>query len=133
MGRKPIERKYLKPTDGRKNNGRKKGDNYKKPVVRGTSAMNKAKKERINKYAVNSMTSVFGSEKEAFESLAQLAKDGSFPHMKLLLEYAYGKPEDLVASDNKGRGQTFNIQNIFTGSASKSETEDTDFEMVEDE
>lgn len=132
MGRKPIERKYIKPTDGRKNNGRQKGDNYKKPRVRTSSAMNKAKKERINLYAVNSMTTVFGSEKEAFESLAQLAKDGSFPHMKLLLEYAYGKPEDLVPSDGKKNGATFNIQNIFTGNSTAMSEDDTEFEVVED-
>ncbi len=29
MGRKPKERKYVKPTDGRQNNGRKRGEKVK--------------------------------------------------------------------------------------------------------
>jgi len=131
MGRKPIERKYLKPTDGRKNNGRSKGETYKKSTTPKVYT-NKAKKERITAYAVNAMKDIFGSEKEAFQDLAEKAKEGSFPHMKLFLEYAYGKPEDLVASDDKGRGQTFNIQNIFTGNSTATTQDDTEFEVVED-
>ena len=131
MGRKPIERKYLKPTDGRKNNGRAKGDRYKKPKL-SRSSLNKAKKERISLYAINAMKEVFGSEKEAFQDLAEKAKDGSFPHMKLFLEYAYGKPEDLVSGEAKGRGQTFNIQNIFTGTSSLEGAEESDFQIIEE-
>lgn len=130
MGRKPIERKYLKPTDGRKNNGRKKGENYKKPTV-SKSSMNKAKKERISQYAIKAMTEVFGSEREAFQALAEKAKEGSFPHMKLFLEYAYGKPEDLVSGETK-KGATFNIQNIFTGTSTAEGAEESDFEIVEE-
>lgn len=130
MGRKPIERKYLKPTDGRKNNGRSKGEVYKKPKLPRTHT-NKAKKERISAYAIHAMKEVFGSEKEAFQELATKAKDGSFPHMKLFLEYAYGKPEDLVSGEAK-KGATFNIQNIFTGNATATTQDDTEFEVVED-
>jgi len=85
MGRKPKERKYVKSTDGRKNNGRKRGEKVNKPVkkVMATpSAMNKAKKDRVNIYALNAMKQVFGSEEAAWESLAEKAKD-SFPHLKL--------------------------------------------------
>lgn len=131
MGRKPIERKYIKSNDGRQNNGRKKGQKN-KPVEATPRRLNKAKKERIALYAVNAMRSVFGSEKEAFESLAEKARDGSFPHFKLLLEYGYGKPEDLVSGDVK-KGATFNIQNIFTGTQEKKDdTEETDFEIIEE-
>ena len=131
MGRKPIERKYIKSNDGRQNNGRKKGQKN-KPVEATPRRLNKAKKERIALYAVNAMRSVFGSEKEAFESLAEKARDGSFPHFKLLLEYGYGKPEDLVSGDVK-KGATFNIQNIFTGTQEKKDdTEEGDFEIIEE-
>lgn len=132
MGRKPIERKYIKPTDKRKNNGRKKGDTYKKPA-RTSGAVTKAKKARIRSYAVKAMEDVFGSQAEAMTSLAQQAKDGSFPHMKLLLEYGFGKPEDLVVSDGKGSGATFNIQNIFTGSEEvKDKTEESDYTIIDE-
>ena len=92
MGRKPKERKYVKSTDGRKNNGRKRGEKVNKPirkVMATPSAMNKAKKDRVNIYALNAMKEVFGSEEKAWESLAEKAKD-SFPHLKLLFEYKYG-------------------------------------------
>tara|TARA_B110000459_G_scaffold575_1_gene607 strand:- start:4906 stop:5331 length:426 start_codon:yes stop_codon:yes gene_type:complete len=90
---------YIKPNDGRKNNGRKKGDNYgnKKTLIKSSSQLTPAKKERISIYALNAMKNVFGSEEEAWKALAEQAKD-SFAHMNLLWQYRYGKPQD--GSDN---------------------------------
>ena len=124
MGRKPKERKYVKPTDGRKNNGRKRGEKVNKPVkkVMATpSAMNKAKKDRVNIYALNAMKQVFGSEEAAWESLAEKAKD-SFPHLKLLFEYKYGKPEDVV-DDTKPK-VNINIKNLFAGNQDEEKKDD---------
>lgn len=59
----------------------------------------KAKKERISSYAVSAMKEVFGSEKDAFIHMAELAKK-NFNQMKLLMEYAYGKPSDSINSDS---------------------------------
>ena len=113
MGRKPKERKYVKPTDGRKNNGRKKGDRVNKPITATPRGLNKAKKDRVHIYALNAMKEVFGSEEKAWESLAEKAKD-SFPHLKLLFEYKYGKPEDVGV--NEGRPKVnINIKNLFAG------------------
>jgi len=123
MGRKPKERKYVKPTDGRQNNGRKRGEKVNKPVkkVMATpSAMNKAKKDRVNIYALNAMKRVFGSEEAAWESLAEKAKD-SFPHLKLLFEYKYGKPEDVGLDEGKPK-VNINIKNLFAGN----QDDDTD-------
>ena len=116
MGRKPKERKYVKPTDGRKNNGRKRGEKVNSPVkkVMATSgALNKAKKDRVHIYALNAMREVFGSEEKAWESLAHKAKD-SFPHLKLLFEYKYGKPEDVGLNEGKPK-VNINIKNLFAG------------------
>lgn len=113
MGRKPKQRKYVKPTDGRKNNGRKKGDRVNKPITATPRGLNKAKKDRVHIYALNAMKEVFGSEEKAWESLAEKAKD-SFPHLKLLFEYKYGKPEDVGI--NEGRPKVnINIKNLFAG------------------
>jgi hypothetical protein len=60
----------------------------------------KAKKDRIASYAVSAMKEVFGSEKDAFIHMAELAKK-NFNQMKLLMEYAYGKPSDSINSDSK--------------------------------
>ena len=116
MGRRPKERKYVKPTDGRKNNGRKRGEKVNSPVKKimaTPSALNKAKKDRVHIYALNAMKEVFGSEEKAWESLAEKAKD-SFPHLKLLFEYKYGKPEDVGLNEGKPK-VNINIKNLFAG------------------
>ncbi|SKB35117.1 hypothetical protein [Maribacter arcticus] len=74
--------------DGRKFNGGHSTKGYagRKP---------KADEDRIRTLSINSLESIFGSEEKAFEHIATKAKD-SFPHLKLLLEYAYGKPKESV-------------------------------------
>lgn len=80
--------------DGRKNNGRKPGTKIQKQAAKMTPAkLNKAKKERIKLYGINAIKEQYGSEEGFFKHLAEAARD-SFPHLKLLMEYAYGKPED---------------------------------------
>ena len=132
MGRKPKERKYVKPTDGRKNNGRKKGESVNKPVkkVMATpSSMNKAKKDRINIYALNAMKQVFGSEEAAWESLAEKAKE-SFPHLKLLFEYKYGKPGEPLSDESKPK-LNINIKNLFANN--KEESDNDIIDMTDEE
>lgn len=53
----------------------------------------KADEERIRTLTISSLIKTFGSEQAAFDNIAKQAKD-SFPHLKLLLEYAYGKPKE---------------------------------------
>ena len=131
MGRKPKERKYVKPTDGRKNNGRRKGDKVNKPlkpITATPSALNSAKKDRMHIYALNAMRSVFGSEEKAWESLAEKAKD-SFPHLKLLFEYKYGKPGDSDFGNDKPK-MNINIKNLFAGN--KEDDEQDIIDITED-
>tara|TARA_R110000850_G_scaffold25917_2_gene74647 strand:- start:461 stop:850 length:390 start_codon:yes stop_codon:yes gene_type:complete len=87
----------IKPTDGRKGNSRKKSipslavpenERSNKP------AMNSAKKDRKKQYAKKAIKNVFGSEVNAFESLAKKAEEGSYNHMKLLMDFAYGDEKD---------------------------------------
>ena len=124
MGRKPKQYKYVKENDGRRNNGRKQGVRN-VPVVRPTSsaAINNAKRNRVGIYALNAMSKVFGSEEEAWESLAEQAKS-SFPHLKLLFEYKYGKPLDKP--EEKQQKVNINIKNLFTGSQEEDKTIDLD-------
>lgn len=96
MGRAKQNSAYIKPNDGRRNNGRKKGEKYgskAKTLIKSSAQLTPAKKERISTYALNAMKEVFGSEEEAWKSLAEQAKD-SFAHMNLLWQYRYGKPTD---------------------------------------
>tara|TARA_R110001632_G_scaffold222790_1_gene354232 strand:+ start:447 stop:833 length:387 start_codon:yes stop_codon:yes gene_type:complete len=91
----------IKSTDGRKGNSRKKSipvlpvpDNERsnKP------AMNQAKKNRKKQYAKKAIKNVFGSEVNAFESLAKKAEEGSYNHMKLLLDFAYGDEKEETST-----------------------------------
>ena len=50
---------------------------------------------KIKNFALNAMVEVFGSEEKAWQSLSKQAKD-SFPHLKLLFEYRYGKPKERI-------------------------------------
>lgn len=87
----------IKPTDGRRNNKRKKSIPL-KPVPQGERsnkpALNKAKKSRQKTYAKKAIKNVFGSEVAMFESMAKKAKDGSYNHMKLLTDIAYKEEGD---------------------------------------
>ena len=120
MGRKPKQYKYVKEYDGRRNNGRKPGIRN-VSVVRPTSvaSVNNAKRSRIGIYALNAMAKTFGSEEAAWESLAEQAKQ-SFPHLKLLFEYKYGKP--LETPEEKQQKVNINIKNLFTGTQEDDKT-----------
>ena len=91
-----MNSKEIKPTDGRKGNSRKKSI-PKLPVPQiersNKPAMNQAKKSRKKQYAKKAIKNVFGSEVATFESLAKKAEEGSFNHMKLLMDFAYGEDD----------------------------------------
>ncbi len=102
--------KEIKPTDGRKGNSRKKSI-PKLPVPdkerSNKPALNTAKKNRKKLYAKKAIKNVFGSEVNAFESLAKKAEEGSYNHMKLLLDFAYG--EEKETTTNKVQAPTINF------------------------
>lgn len=124
MGRKPKEFKYIKKNDGRRNNGRKKGDRPLAKTNATPAAINEAKKDRIGIYALNAMKEVFGSEEEAWAELAKQAKS-SFAHMKLLFEYKYGKPTESVDYTSGGQKLDIPITNIFAGTQQTPEVDNT--------
>ena len=96
---KHIKSEETSKHDGRKYNKRlaPKPISTKDKMVK-PARTTKAKKERIASYAVSAMKEVFGSEKDAFIHMAELAKK-NFNQMKLLMEYAYGKPSDSINAD----------------------------------
>lgn len=102
MGRRPKS-KEITDNDARRHNKRlpPKVQLDGSPTVY-PAQTNQAKKAAVSRYSVKAMKDVFGSEQEALKSLAQFAKEGSLGHMKLLLEYGFGKPEDI----ERGSGTT---------------------------
>jgi|TARA_R100000951_G_scaffold5367_2_gene5897 hypothetical protein len=100
--------------DGRKNNKRlapKPLSSKQKLSV--PSRTTKAKKDRVESYAISAMKSEFGSEKDFFVHLAGQAKE-SFNALKLFMEYAYGKPSDVISNSGRSNSKsapqiTFNV------------------------
>lgn len=81
--------------DGRKNNGSKKGGNP------GAGRPTKAREEHVRKLGLDAIENTFGSIEKYYEHIAKEAKD-SFPHLKLLQEYVFGKPKEIfeVVTEN---------------------------------
>jgi len=97
--------------DGRRNNGRKPGfkvKNVKKVEKLTPAKLNKAKKERIQLYAINAIRTEFGSEEEFFMHLARESKK-SYNHLKLMMEYGYGKPSEDSHSGGEKKAPVINF------------------------
>lgn len=98
----PIPKKnkpHVKPNDGRKHNVGVTKDKRREPKLT-PAKFNKAKKDRIPIHAINSIKHEFGSEENFFSWLAERSRKSNY-HLGKLLDYAYGKPEDI---DRAGKG-----------------------------
>lgn len=99
-----MNSKEIKSIDGRKGNSRKKSI-PKLPIPQGERsnkpALNQAKKSRKKQYAKKAVKSVFGSEIAMFETLAKKAKEGSYNHMKLLVDTMYEEDKDNATTTVK--------------------------------
>lgn len=125
----PIAKKHsnnIKPTDGRKGNGKNKQGIkavQAKKASMTPARLNQAKKDQIGTYALKAMKKVFGSEEEAWETLAEKAKD-SFAHMNLLFQYRYGKPMDKLPENNQDKNNA-PVINFFASPQQIHEMEET--------
>lgn len=125
----------IKSTDGRKNNKRLPAKvQLNGPVTSKPARINEAKKKKISNYAVNAMKKVFGSEQQAMETLAEFGKKGSLGHMKLLMEYGFGKPNEMndTGNSNKSVAPVINFYNN-PPQIEQNNTIDIDAEEVEEE
>jgi len=134
MAKKPKSNE-IKSTDGRKYNKRLPSKvKLKGSVTTKPAAMNQAKKDRVGKFAINAIKKVYGNEAGAMEKLAELSED-SFQHMKLLLEYAYGKAGENIQEQAPRRtnAPVINFFNTQLPEGDKEEdTIDIDSEEVDD-
>lgn len=60
----------------------------------------KADEEKIRRLGENAIISVYGSIEKYYEHIAKESKD-SFPHLKLLQEYVFGKPTERIVIDDE--------------------------------
>ena len=90
--------------DGRKNNGAKKGEN------RGQGRKPKAKEEQVRRLGLDAITKVYGSIEKYYQHIAKESMD-SFPHLKLLQEYVFGKPKETIVVEGDEENE-FNLKNL---------------------
>ena len=74
--------------DGRKKNG---GHSTKGKAGR----KSKADELKVRKLGIDAIESVYGSVEDYYKFIAKESKE-SFPHLKLLQEYVFGKPKETV-------------------------------------
>lgn len=116
MGRRPANNLYKKALDGRNHNGSKKGDKQLRAIeqdLKGLNADTKAKQNRNAVYATNAIREVFGSETDFWVHVAEKSKE-SFNHMKILTEYAFGKPSDGSSNGNSNAKLDIPVINFFS-------------------
>ena len=125
----PVPKKnksHIKPTDGRKHNkGVKKGSRGSSKLT--PAKLNKAKRARMELYAINAIREKFGSEEAVFEFIAEQALKGKQYYMTKLLDYAYGDPRDIDRSQLKEESKTPKI--VFVNqNAPKEEIQEIEYE-----
>jgi len=120
----PLPKKnkaHIKPTDGRKHNKGTQSDKRVRKAPKLTPAkLNKAKRARMELYAINAIRERFGSEEAVFDFIADQAFKGKQYYMTKLLEYAYGDPRDIDRSQLKEESATPKI--VFINNQPKDDT-----------
>lgn len=69
---------------------------------KGAGRKTKAEEDKVKTISIKALTSVFGSEEKAMMFIAKEAKT-SFQHLKMIIEYAYGKPSEKVDVTSNGK------------------------------
>ena len=71
---------------------------------KGAGRKSKAEELKVQKLGLDAIQEVYGSVEDYYKYIAKESKD-SFPHLKLLQEYVFGKPKETIE-------QTHNITNF---------------------
>lgn len=77
--------------DGRANNG---------GARKGAGRKRKADEEKVRRLGESAIIEVYGSLKGYYIHIAKESKE-SYPHLKLLQEYVFGKPKEVVILDDE--------------------------------
>lgn len=125
--RNPVSQ--VKDSDGRKNNGRKPGQEVSMTAAKLTPAkLNKAKKERIRLHALNGIIDQFGTEEDFWVAVAAQAKT-SFRHLEFLAKYAFPNPSEI---DVQGPARSMPTINFISTSPVQVQENTIDIDEEED-
>ena len=76
----------------------------------GAGRKTKAEELKVQRLGLNAIESVYGSVEKYYIHIAKESKD-SFPHLKLLQEYVFGKPKETIETTHNIND--FNIKELF--------------------
>ena len=83
----------------------------------GAGRKTKAEELKVQKLGLDAIESVYGSIEKYYIHIAKESKD-SFPHLKLLQEYVFGKPKETIETTHNIND--FNIKELFKVDKDKS-------------
>ena len=83
--------------DGRENNG---------GARKGAGRPTKAKEEHVRRLGLDAIEKTYGSVEEYYEHIAKESMK-SFPHLKLLQEYVFGKPKEVIEIQSEDEEEYF--------------------------
>ena len=78
---------------------------------KGAGRKRKSDEEKIRRLGENAIIEVYGSVEAYYKYIAQQAKK-SFPHLKLLQEYVFGKPKDVVVLEDDNLDDDWDLSNL---------------------
>jgi len=76
----------------------------------GAGRKTKAEELKVQRLGLDAIESVYGSVEKYYIHIAKESKD-SFPHLKLLQEYVFGKPKETIETTHNIND--FNIKELF--------------------
>lgn len=80
-------------------------------VRKGAGRKRKVDEEKVRRLGEDAIIEVYGSLEKYYKHIATEAKE-SFPHLKLLQEYVFGKPTERVILDNDELQDDFDLENL---------------------
>ena len=78
---------------------------------KGAGRKSKADEEKIRRLGEDAIIKIYGSIEEYYQHIAKESKD-SFPHLKLLQEYVFGKPKERVVFEDDDLEDDFDISSL---------------------
>lgn len=67
---------------------------------KGAGRKSKASEEKVRRLGLDAIESVYGSIEKYYQHIAKESME-SFPHLKLLQEYVFGKPKETIVVEDR--------------------------------
>jgi hypothetical protein len=78
---------------------------------KGAGRKRKSDEEKVRRLGENAIIEIYGSLEKYYEHIAKESKD-SFPHLKLLQEYVFGKAPDRIIMQDDDMENDFDLSTL---------------------